>query len=141
MRQKMRETTIFGLYFYGLEPLFSRKILRFNIGQKLAALARKPSFLLRFLSEFSAEENFSRKKSEINVPRGTLFFPKIWRSADFFRGEFYKNSYALILPLFPEKINTFFIFQVDLIGTPHDVSFRRSFIRSFGFFFLIIRLT
>ena len=107
MRQKMRETTIFGLYFYGLEPLFSRKILRFNIGQKLAVLARKPSFLLRFLSEFSAGENFSRKKSGINVPRGTLLFPKIWRSADFFRGEFYKNSYALILPLFPEKINTF----------------------------------
>lgn len=103
----MRETTMFGLYFYGLEPLFSRKILRFNIGQKLAVLAQKPCILSHFLSEFSAKKNFSRKKSEINVPRGTLFFPKIWRSADFFRVEFDKNSYALILPLFPEKINTF----------------------------------
>ena len=133
----MRETTLFGLYFYGLEPPFSRKILHFNIGQKLAVLAQKQCILLHFLSEFPAKKNFSRKKSEINVPRGTLFFPKSWRSADFFRGEFYKNSYALILPLFPEKINTFIIFQVDLIETPHDVSFRRSFIRSFGFFFLI----
>ena len=118
MRQKTRETTMFGLYFYGLEPPFSRKILRFNIGQKLAVLTRKPSFLLRFLSEFSAEENFSRKKSEINVPRGTLFFLKIWRLADFFRGEFYKNSYVIILLLFPEKINTFLFSKWILTERP-----------------------
>lgn len=114
----MRETAIFGLYFYGLEPLFSRKILRSNIGQKVAVLAQKPCILTYFLSELSAKKNFSRKKSEINVPRGTLFFPKIWRSADFFRDEFYKNSYVIILLLFPEKINTFLFSKWILTERP-----------------------
>ena len=103
MRQKMRETTIFGLYSYGLEPLFSRKILRFNIGQKLAVLAQKPCILSHFLSEFSAKKNFSRKKSEINVPRGTLFFPKIWRSTDFFVANFTKILMPLFYLFFPKK--------------------------------------
>ena len=53
---------------------------------------------------------------------------------------FVANFTKILMPLFYlffRKNQYFFIFQVDLIGTPHDVSFRRSFIRSFGFFFLI----
>ena len=74
-------------------------------------------FLSRFLSEFSAKKNFSRKKSEINVPRGTLFFPKIWRSADFFVSNFTKIFMPLFYLFFPKK-SILFYFKLILSERP-----------------------
>ena len=64
-------------------------------------------YFITFFERVLGEEKLFPKKIGDKCSTGNIVFPENLAFYGLFRGEFYKNSYALILPLFPEKINTF----------------------------------
>ena len=110
MRQKMRETTLFGLYFYGLEPLFSRKILRFNIGQKLAVLARKPSFFITFFERVFGRGKLFPKKIGDKCSTGNIVFPENLAFCGLFSWRILQKFLCPYFTSFSRKNQYFFYF-------------------------------
>ena len=108
---------------------------------KIGCFGAKTIFFITFFERVFGRGKLFPKKIGDKCSTGNIVFPENLTFSRLFSWRILQKVLCPYFTSFSRKNQYFFIFQVDLIGTPHDVSFRRFFIRSFGFFFLIIRLT
>lgn len=102
---------------------------------KIGCFGAKTMYFITFFERVLGEEKLFPKKIGDKCSTGNIVFPENLAFCGLFSWRILQKFLCPYFTSFSRKNQYFFIFQVDLIETPHDVSFRKSFIRSFGFFF------